>query len=267
MAQYTPQQNLFNTIEKLRVTRNWVFWAILILSITPVISKELCEEKYKFFCDINKGLDFINLLNIIGILAYFTIEIIIEYILLPLAESKRRDDFIDNSFGSIISINSSVDYYDNDEVSIGLYKTAVNLFENCFFTHSLANKMTAEKISIASFVFIIISIFAYYGFKDVPIALTFLQTIFSANILGGIIKHLILINSLSKIHDSWIMLFHTENLKKNISKYETRIYRYWLQYETLHSKINPNIPSSLFKKHNPTLTDEWKKIKSRYNIS
>ena len=208
-----------------------------------------------------------NILNIIGITAFFLTEILIDYIFLPQADSKRRDDFIDNSFGSKFSPKNSVGYYDNDEIGKGLYKTSVNLFENCFFTFSLAKIITTRKIIIPILMVLAMAIFAYYGFKEVPFTLSILQALFSANILGLLIKHLILLNRLSAIQDSWIGLFQIEEFKKEPFKYQANIYRYWLQYETLHSKINAGIPDSVFKKNNKFLTDEWETIKTKYNIN
>jgi hypothetical protein len=258
MADFAPQHNLYKVIGNLRTVAQWIFWLILVFSIIPVSFKE--------FCDKHNLLHLVSILNIIGISIYFIIETTIEYILLPLADSKRRDDFIDNSFGSMISTNSSVGYYDNDEVNQGLYKAAVNLFENCFFTFSLVRIMTIRKIVVPSVMLILIVVFAYYGFKEVPFALTILQALFSASILGELVKHLILINRLSNIQDSWVSLFHNEDLKQNTLRYHAHIYRYWLQYEALHSKINANIPDGVFNTHNENLTDEWGKMKSRYRI-
>ncbi len=259
MAEFAPHYNLFKIIGNLRLVAQWTFWSILVLSIIPVAFNE--------FCDKHNLLHLVNILNIVGISAYFIIETTIEYILLPLADSKRRDDFIDNSFGSVISTNSSIGYYDNDEVNQGLYKASVNLFENCFFTYSLVRAITTRKIVVPAILLIVISIFAYYGFKEVPFALTILQALFSTSILGELIKHLILVNRLSNIQDSLVSLFHNEDLKQNTFKYQAHIYRNWLQYETLHSKINANIPDIVFQKHNQSVTEEWEKLKSRYKIS
>lgn len=259
MAEFAPQYNLFKIIGRLNSVERWTFWSILIFSIVPVALNDFCD-KYNL-------IHLLSIFNIIGISVYFIVNATIDFILTPLADSKRRDDFIDNSFGSIISPNSSIGYYDNDEISKGLYKAAVNLFENCFFTYSLVRAMTTRKIIIPSIMLIAVAVFAYYGFKEVPFALTILQALFSANILGILIKHLILINRLASIQDSWISLFHNEDLKENSFKYQAHIYRYWLQYEALHSKISAGIPDKVFNKQNPGLTDEWKKLKTRYNIS
>ena len=111
-----------------------------------------------------------------------------------------------------------------------------------------------------------IIVFAYYGFKQVPLALSVLQILFSAIILGDLIKHLILIAQLNIIHDAWINLFQLQDFKLDTDKYKALIYRYWLQYETLHARIPAGIPENVFRKLNPKLTQEWADMKTRYNI-
>lgn len=113
---------------------------------------------------------------------------------------------------------------------------------------------------------LLMMILAYYGIKEVPFALSVLQALFSANILGQLIKHIILLNRLSVILDNWILLFQNNDIKSNTYNYQSFIYRYWLQYETLHSKINAGIPEKIFKKNNSTLTIEWENLKSKHNI-
>lgn len=259
MAEYAPQYNLFRTINRLASLSRFTFWLVLVFSIIPIVFKDFCEAQ--------NLINIINIFNIIGISLFFILEVISDYILLPQADSKRRDDFIDNSFGSVFSPNNSVGYYDNDEVNKGLYKASVNLFENCFFTYSLVKITITRKIVTPATILLLMGAFAYYGFKEVPFALSVLQALFSANILGKLIKHLILLNRLTTIQDTWIALFQHDDIKSNTLKYQTSVYRYWLQYEALHSKINAAIPEKIYKRHNPSLTEEWKKMKLKYNIS
>jgi len=259
MAKYAPHLDLYKVINRLSLIERIIFWIILVLSITAIVFNIITVPQ--------AVIDIMNILNIVGIGLFFTIGILVDHILIPQADSKRRDDFIDNSFGSKFSPKNSVEYYDNDEVGAGLYKASVNLFENCFFSCSLVKIVTVSKIIIPTIMLIVMLIISYYGFKEVPFALSILQTLFSASILGQLIKHIILINKLSAIQDSWIQLFQIEDYKTNTFKYQASIYRYWLQYETLLSKINAGIPDSVFQKNNNALTTDWDKIKTHYNIS
>lgn len=259
MAEFSPHTDVYKIKNRLENINKFIFWLTLFLSIFPILFTKICQE-FKF-------ITLINVFNIIVITLFFIIEILNEYILLPLADNKRRDDFIDNSFGSKFSIKNSIDYYDNQEIEIGIYKAAVNQFENCFFTYSLVKISTISKIVIPTIMLIIMSIIAYYGFSQVPFALTILQAFFSANILGDLVKHLILMNRLASIQDSWLQLFQNAKLKQEILNHQPHILRYWLQYETLHSKINANISGNTFEKNNEKLTAEWNSLKTKYNIT
>lgn len=259
MARYAPQYNLFTIIDKIRTGITVIFWIVFILSVAPPLIKML---------DIKIDLeDIFSTVNIIAISLFFVLEIIVEYILIPQADSKRRDDFIDNAFGSTFSPSPSVGYYDTDEVQKGLYKAACNLFENSFFTYSFAKVITVRKIVLPAIVLHSIAVFAYFGFKQVPFALSLLQALFSATLLGDLVKHMILLTRLHTIHDAWISLFQHSDLKSNTGKYQAIIYRHWLQYEALHSRIPAGVPDKVFKKHDKKLTEEWIKLKIRYNIN
>lgn len=259
MAQFAPQYDLFVIIDKTRLIKAWIFWLIFILSIVPAVLKLL---------NINLQVnDLINTLNIICITCFFVLDIVVEYILVPQADNKRRDDFIDNSFGSSFSSNPSIGYFDTNELQHGLYKAASNLLENCFFTYTQVKAVTIRKTVLPTIILFSIGVFAYYGFREVPFALTFLQALFSATLLGELVKHFVLLARLNTIFDSWIALFQNSDIKSNIHNYRTFIYRYWLQYESLISRIQPEIPDKLFKRLNPKLMEEWNKIKIRYNIN
>jgi hypothetical protein len=259
MAQFAPQYNLFVIIDKIRTGITYIFWIIFLLSTIPAILKML---------EIDLSIDdLLNTMNIICISLFFVLEIVVEYILVPQADSKRRDDFIDNAFGSTFSTNASIGYFDTDEIQPGLYKAATNLFENSFFTYSLVKAITVRKTVLPALVLLSIAVFAYYGFKQVPFGLSLLQALFSATLLGELVKHFILMVRLHDIHDSWITLFQYQDFKSDTDKYKTLIYRYWLQYETLHSRIQANIPDKVFNKLNSKLTQEWNSIKTRYKIN
>lgn len=208
-----------------------------------------------------------DIFNIISILVFFALEIIVEFILFPQSEQKRRDDFIDNSFGSTFSTANSVDYYTNENIGIGLFKAASNLFENSFFTYSLVKALTLKKIIFPSFVLVSVWVMAYIGFSKVPFALSALQFLFSANVLGNLIKHLILLNKMSVIHDGWITTFQLSNFKTQVLDYQSHIYRNWLNYEAILSRIQPEIPDRFFRKHNDRLSREWEQMKTRYSIN
>lgn len=259
MAEFAPQYDLMKIIDKIRTGITYIFWIIFILSVSPSILN-------MFEVDLKID-DLLSTINIISISSFFVLGIVVEYILIPQADSKRRDDFIDNAFGSTFSTTTSVGYYDTDEVQSGLYKVATNLFQNSYFTYNLVKAITLRKTILPSLVLLSIAVFAYYGFRQVPFGLSLLQALFSATLLGELVKHFILMVRLHTIHDSLIILFQNLDIKSNTDKYKTQIFRLWLQYETLHSRIQAGIPEKVFHKLNYGLTEDWNSIKLRYNIN
>jgi len=260
MAQSAPHYATFSTVDLLKKFSGFLFWLIFILPLLGIILKNLHRHI--------EPAGLFDLINIIALILFFITESVVELIIIPIADNRRRDDFLDNSLGSRFALFPSVTYYDNDEVPVGLYKVAVNLFENCFFTHSLVKKATRSKILLPAIGFVVIIVFSFFGFQqDAPMAMTVLQWLFSSTLLGAVIKHLILLARLSQIEQDWIALFGTSDFKTNPERYHPAIYKNWLNYETLHSRIPAEIPGKLYNQMNPQLTADWTRIKGSFNIS
>jgi len=259
MARFVPHYDPHKITSTVRSINDWIFWFVFLLAFFPVFFQELCKGEII--------ITLLNVINIISILLFFTLEIVVEYILFPLSEQKRRDDFLDNSFGSKFLSTNSIDYYSNENIGQGLLKAASNLFENAFFSYSVIKSLTLRKIVLPIIVLLSVWVLAYFGFDKAPIALSVLQFLFSANVLGNLIKHLILLNKLSFIYDNWVTTFQAKDFKTKTTEYQATIYRNWLNYEAMLSRIQPNVPEKFFKKHNPRLTTEWEQIKNKYSIS
>ena len=145
--------------------------------------------------------------------------------------------------------------------------SSVNLFENCYFTCSLLKATISRKLYLPTGMFILLIVSAYFGFRDVPIALTLLQTLMSATVLGSLFKHVTLSNGLDTLQNCWVDLFQHSDIEDNTLKYQASIYRNWLNYETLLSTFSADISEETFNKLNPQLTKDWEVLKLRYNIS
>lgn len=258
MTKFAPHYNPHKVTAQVRLVNEWIFWVVFVLGFTPVFFHDLFVT--------SSIMTLLDIINIICILLFFTLEVIVEFILFPQSEQKRRDDFLDNSFGSKFLTANSIDYYSNDNVAEGLYKAASNLFENSFFTFSLTKALTFSKIIFPSIVLLTVFVLAYFGFNKVSLGLTILQVLFSMNVLGNLIKHLILQNNLSVIYENWIALFQLPDFKSHPNKYNAQIYRIWIHYETILTRIQPGIPKRKFNKLNPGLTADWSQIKNKYSI-
>ena len=180
MAKQTNHLQDFRNIKLLNNLNSTLFWLLILLNIVPEICKKVIwknlDKEVMFFV--------INYLIIILFCASFIVSILVEYYLIPTAESRRRSDYFENSFHYNFQLDKSIDYFTNDKIVPGVYKMGVNLFQNLFFTTSVTKKMIPKEITksvIGLFSFVSMS---FIGFRSDPILLTLFQALFSLNIIG-----------------------------------------------------------------------------------
>lgn len=254
MAKYTPQYNAFKALIITDKVSNYLIWIVFILALVPILLTNFVN------CICIDVLNAIEYLNIALLLIGFILNSVKDYYLFPKAETKRRYDFIDNSFGSNFSLSQSDEYYTNDEVEKGNYKMAVNLFQDVFFTTSISKKMRVKAIMKSGIFSLVFIVMAIYGFKNSPLALPVLQLFFSAFILGDLIKLLLFINRNEHILDHLTTVFSSGNIDHSI------ILKNYVQYETNLSWAMILLDDKVFKKKNDSIEKKWQKVKTKYNI-
>lgn len=268
MAQYVPHYENWQTIAKWRKAATVTFYFGFVLSVLtalkdyPVISQMLAEHPVQaHFLSL-----LLNSLTILTLFAYLFVDIVVEYYLSPAAEEKRKADFLDNAFGTTLLAKNSIDYYTNDDLSPGLYKAAVNLFENSFFTYRVTEAMTQKKGTSVGIVFVVVVLMALLGLSDQPLALPFLQLFFSSYIALDFVKFWQLRTKSKRIYDGWHDLFRTTSINQNPAEQTPEILRYWLMYETTLARLQVGLDSAVFDQLNDELSREWQLIKNKLHI-
>lgn len=254
-----PHYKLQDVVKKLSGINKKLFWGILALSVT--------REVLKRYYDVKELTDVVAIASMTAIGLYFLIDIVNSFILTPKVEDIKSDDLIDNSFGSSFCATSSDGYFDNNDLPHGLYKASANLFEKSFFTYSLVKATVIKKVIVPFVMVSLLLVFAYFGFRETGFpVLPLMQALLSSTILGALIRHLVLLNRLSGIYDGWVMFFQQKDVEKTIGTLAPQVYRYWLQYEKLLSKMNPGIGEQDYKRLREKLNEQWKEHRSRYAI-
>jgi hypothetical protein len=260
MALFAPQFQNHKLVEQLRNFSTALFYLIFICAVIPVALP-------KSWVHYEVVLHYTNIINVVSLVMYFVIEITVDNHLFPLAEDIRRSDFIDNSWNTAFSIENSQAYYDNDEVAPGLYKTAVNLFENAFFSSRVSKAMIMKKVVINTFFGLLVIVLGYYGFSRVPIAVPLLQVVFSTVVLGDFAKHITYVNRMESILERWQLLFHEKSFKSDPDEHRAEVYRNWLYYECTLARAQISLDSNVFNRLNQKLTHEWVNLKDKYKIN
>ena len=268
MAQYVPHYKDWQTVEKWRSAASVAFYAGVILSLLIAAKEYDIFNQLKIsYPTLMRFVDkTISVLTVVTLIAYPVLDTYIEFWVAPSAEEKRKADFLDNTFGTHLLVANSVGYYTNDTLSPGLYKAAVNQFENAFFTHRVTEAMTTRKLIPLVLVLLVVIVMAVFGWGEQPLAIPMLQLLFSSAIAIDFIKYWLLRNRTKNIYEGWCSLFRTSTINQNPTSQTPEILRYWLMYETTLSRLQIGLDSKTFDKLNPSLSSEWQVIKSNLGI-
>jgi hypothetical protein len=110
-----------------------VNWAIIKYANKP-IPKELTNIQ-----EISKVISYVS------IIGYLMITLLTR-ILFHTVEKRKRNDLIDNSFGTTYSDENTVGYYNNQEIDNGIRKLTLNSYESSFHTENTLKLMIYKNL-------------------------------------------------------------------------------------------------------------------------
>lgn len=207
--------------------------------------------------------DFLNSFNSFFILGYAILEFTIQHIFYE-ASIQKRYDFIDNSFETSFSEENSTEYFTNDDIDKGIYKMAVNGFENSLFTYNISKRMIKSiwiKNIIIGFLFLGISI---AGFNNVFVML--FQLSLPLLLLYQALKLTIFVNRINKVFENYRRLFQDLKNKKKRKSKKPEILINVIEYESTLSWGGIILDKNIYEKLNPKLSEKWYKMKIKYEI-
>jgi len=256
MTQYIPYKNAFEKAKKLKRCANIILWISTSLIVLAFSIKNINNN----FLLISNYITCINSFLIISYAVLSFISSIYNF----KAGIRRREDFIDNSFNTKIAEERSIGYYTNDNLDNGIYKMAVNGFENSLFTYRISKQMTF-KIWIKNLIFaFLILFFAIFGFNNAFIL--FIQLTLPVLILHDAIKHTIFVERISQVFENYRRLFNDLKNQHNIDLKNPEIILNILEYESTLTNGDILLNSKTYKKLNPELSKKWIELKKKYNI-
>lgn len=180
------------------------------------------------------------------------------------AEMKRRLDLLDNAFDSKLSGRKSQEYFTNDHLSPGLYKLAVNCFENSHHSQFTISKMLPGLIAKTAAIVLLFVVSAYIGsgeiirlFFELSLPVYLAQKLFRAWCYSV---------RMASIYDRFKSLFN-DLLKHDFSDKTAETMRLILDYETALAWAATPLSSKVFFKNKDKLATEWDDLKQEYNIN
>lgn len=183
-------------------------------------------------------------------------------------EKIRRMDFIDHSFATKYIENGSEKYYDNDEIEYGFYKMVVNCFENSLFSSEISKKMYEKKQIKLLFISGALMIFCILGLVNMKSAMAIIQLLLSGYFFLEYRDLKEYKDRTEQIFLDFKKLFDNGlvNKEESIKKNMPEIIRLYTVYETNISDKKLSLDSQIYEQLNDTLTQNWEKIKIKYEI-
>jgi len=256
MSQYNPYKGSFEQAKAFNNYAEIILWISTIL-LTFAFVINICIPSWILVSNL------ISNINCFFILSYAILTFISEIIFYN-SSIQRREDFIDNSFKTTIAENRSVEYYTNENISSGIYKMAVNGFENTLFTYSIANKMT-KKLWLKNIVFaILILVFAVFGYNNAFVLL--IQLTLPILLVQKAIKHTLFVYRIKRVFENYRRLFNDLKNVSNSKQKRPEIILNVIDYETTLTYGAILLDSKLYNKMNPALSKKWIELKKEYDI-
>lgn len=256
MALYNPYLGSFEqskTFNKYAELTLWISTILLIVAFALEKYNPLWKEYSVLMSNI----------NCFFIISYAILSFIADNIFYQ-ASIQRREDFIDNSFKTTLAEHRSADYYTNDNIVAGIYKMAVNGFENSLYTYNIANKMTTS-LWIKNVVFaILILLFAIFGYNNAFILL--IQLSLPILLLQQAVKQTLFVYRIKRVYENYRRLFNDLRNESDSKHKRPEILLNVLDYETTLTYGAILLDSDIYNKLNPELSTKWNQMKSEYNI-
>ena len=196
MSQKVPYKTDYNLVEKNEMLSQSILWTSVIISAITLIASK------------------------------FDVSDIVGNYLFHLAETKRREDFFDNSLNTQLAENNSEKYFSNESLNQGIIKMGVNSFENSFFSKSVSKKMLTPMLIKSALVLALFLALAL--FTDREILTTALQLALPFTILLQTIRLFLYNKRMKDVFKTYQRIFSsTVDTKKeyliisNMTNYET----------------------------------------------
>lgn len=254
MTKVVPYKNDYALVERNELLSQIILWTSVSISVTTLIISRADVS----FCK-ETTISLLNTINCFLAVVYFVSDIVANY-LFQLAETKRREDFFDNSLNTQLAEATSEGYFSNEHLSPGILKMGVNNFENSYLSKTVASRMLKPMLIKSAMVVALFLALAL--FTDREILTTALQLVFPFTIIQQTIRLFLYQKRISGVFKHYLIIFGSTSDDKK----EQLIIHNMTSYETTLSWACIKLNSKVFNKVNEELTPKWEAMKQKYHI-
>ncbi len=231
----------------------WLFYIAALLSFaTLLVDKKEMPRIY----------DIVQALFVLSVIAVFVIGIVIRLYLTPRAEDMRRKDLLSKAFSVPLTHEQTTGYYNNNQTN-PIRFLGVAYMENSFFSKAVLLKMAKwERLKISIYITCFL-IAVLNRSTDLAFAATAAAAIFSEQILSRWFRMEWLRSRCESTYNDLNSLFQSS---PNSTTLQAKVLEAATFYETGKANAAITLSESVFFKLNPTLSNEWERIKKMLGL-
>lgn len=245
----------YKPVSIINIFTDYLFWINAVLSFSMPYTESVLS---------NKCHDILKSLFIFFVLIYFVLSQISRFYLAPKAERMRRKQMLSDAFGTAMSHDRTLLYYNNN-YSPSVIRLGANTMENALFSKEIATSMLIKKRSITAFYAIIWILAITLRHNNLEILTWITQLVFSGEIVASWIKLEMLRFRHERVYNQLHDHFH-HSIGQETSNAKANIIDAFVAYESAKSAAGILLSTKVFNRLNPDLSKKWDQIRSDLNM-
>lgn len=263
MNKIVPFKTNYETIRKFEIAGFYcVLSSALIIGLLWLAPKLDLDASIKSFLIPFK--EYLKSLSYVTMIGYLLLSQVAKF-LFKNTEKAKRDDLIDNSFGTNYANENTLGYYNNDEIPIGIKKLAINAYESSFHTENTLREMLF-KMSLKLLLLSIPFLFSIFSNGGQNITRLLFEISIPTIMLTQFASTIAYFNGVKNLNER----FKIELINIGKSELENKDYSKLLipvmEYYNTKSWANINLDKKIFEKHNNEISRKWLERKESLGI-
>jgi len=259
MARNVPFDSKYDLIRKLEKAAFCLLLvsAILILAnwilgkfFNPTINKE-----YEHLKDLAKVVSYVSMIG------YLIIKLVAK-ILFHNVEKLKRNDLIDNAFGTNYSDENTTEYYNNDDTEFGIKKLALNSYESSFHTENTLKLMLYKNL-ITLVIFSIPFFLSIFSKGGSDIVRMLFEISIPLTLISEFVVLFVYFLNVTSINERFKIEFTNLENEKISEADIPKLLIPVMEYYSIKSWANTNLDSKIFMANNDIISKKWNERKEK----
>lgn len=239
----------YQPVAKIERAKIALFWVVAVLSLLILQAGPLFQWG---------GQEFGRVAFIVLGLTFFMLAMANRFYFIPRAERMRRRQLLSDSFGTSLSHDRTILYY-NNEFSPSLERLAASTMENALFSKEIAGEMLGTKRLVIGGYLLLWLVAFTLRHDDLNLLIWITQVVFSAELVAGWIS----LEVLRTRHEATYEELHhhfLHGIGDRSGSAIAAVLEAFASYEVTKAATGVQLSPKVFARLNPDLTAKWESI-------